>query len=193
MIIRVFAVALIIAGLIAPSATPAAEFAFGPRASFGYSKDDSPRSEAWSLAVPVWGGGLQAELPLGPNAFAGAELGFEQAGFASPFAGSATKGTWMEDMVAESLLAGWRWSSPGGVLHPRVSAGFQFTQTLSQRSIFEGGGAIPGAYYTYPDDFHRYRSFGLLGLGLGFGQQDSLIVDLRASQELWAQSGSSPI
>ena len=186
---------ILLAGLLGLAAwAQASDWAVGPRAALGWSQDTSAGSYSF-VPEMVYGGGVQTELSLGEHGFADLELAYDQAGRRS--VGSYYNGSrWIdfdghltEDEVGEALMGGWRLKAAHGLLHPRAYLGYQFTQALDNRQNVSGSGFASGQTLGYPNQDHRYRSFGIVGLGLGLGRTDSVILDFRASQELEHQTG----
>jgi hypothetical protein len=172
----------------------ASDWAVGPRAALGWSQDTGDDSYSF-VPEMTYGGGVQVERSLGKHAFAAFEVAYDQAGRRA--VGTLQNGPGLydyedrliEDEVGEALLAGGRVDALQGRLHPRAYLGYQFTQALDERQNVSGGGMPGFQSLLYPNQDHRYRSFGVLGLGLGLGRSDSVILDFRASQELEHQIG----
>jgi hypothetical protein len=171
-------------------------FRFGPRVSGGFSKDVDYDAAQWTPA-PVYSAGLQAEWDRNQALWGSFEVAYDQAAYgnsqavAGPLYGGQTAHSWLtEDQVAESLMGGLRERCWDGRLHPRCYVGCQFTQALDLKV----SASLAGQSFNrteYFDQDHRYRTLGLLGLGLGLGRSDAVVLDLRLSQELWRQTGWS--
>jgi hypothetical protein len=186
---------LMAAGLLMLAASAgASDWAVGPRAALGWSQDTAYGASSF-VPEMVYGAGVQVERGLGEHGFAAFDLGYDQAGrrSVSAFSYGPTVGTvdvhMTEDEVAEALLGGFRFGPSEAFWHPRAYAGYQFTQQLDLREDWSGP-LGSGHSVLYADQDHRYRPFGILGLGVGLGKGDTLVVDFRAAQELEHQTGS---